>query len=74
MDILIDNKVNVDLLQFQKMGFIYNAIENGWTVKKRDNKYVFTKNKKGEKEVFLDTYLRQFLENNFDVDNMLNTF
>ena len=74
MDILVDNKVNVDLLQFQKMGFIYNAIENGWTVKKRDNKYVFTKNKKGEKEVFLDTYLRQFLENNFDVDNMLNTF
>ena len=74
MDILVDNKVKVDLLQFQKMGFIYNAIENGWTVKKRDNKYVFTKNKKGEKEVFLDTYLRQFLENNFDVDNMLNTF
>tara|TARA_B100000902_G_C27279365_1_gene900777 strand:+ start:1237 stop:1461 length:225 start_codon:yes stop_codon:yes gene_type:complete len=74
MDILVDNKVKVDLLQFQKMGFIYNAIENGWTVKKRDNKYVFTKNKKGEKEVFLDTYLRQFIENNFDVDNMLNTF
>jgi hypothetical protein len=56
------------------MGFIYNAIEKGWTIKKRDNKYVFTKNHKGEKEVFLDTYLRQFLENNFDVDNMLNTF
>ena len=74
MDILVDNKVKVDLLQFQKMGFIYNAIENGWTVKKRDNKYVFTKNKKGEKEVFLDTYLRQFLKNNFDVDNMLNSF
>ena len=74
MDILVDNKVKVDLLQFQKMGFIYNAIENGWTVKKRDNKYVFTKNKKGEKEVFLDTYLRQFLENNFNIDNMLNTF
>ena len=74
MDILVDNKVKVDLLQFQKMGFIYNAIEKGWTIKKRDNKYVFTKNHKGEKEVFLDTYLRQFIENNFDVDNMLNTF
>jgi hypothetical protein len=74
MDILIDNKVKVDLLQFQKMAFIYNAIEKGWTIKKRDNKYVFTKNHKGEKEVFLDTYLRQFLENNFDVDNMLNSF
>ena len=74
MDILADNKVKIDLLQFQKMGFIYNAIEKGWTIKKRDNKYVFTKNHKCEKEVFLDTYLRQFLENNFDVDNMLNTF
>ena len=74
MDILVDNKVKVDLLQFQKMAFIYNAVEKGWTIKKRDNKYVFTKNHKGEKEVFLDTYLRQFLENNFDVDNMLNTF
>ena len=74
MDILVDNKVKVDLLQFQKMAFIYNAIEKGWTIKKRDNKYVFTKNHKGEKEVFLDTYLRHFLENNFDVDNMLNSF
>ena len=74
MDILVDNKVKVDLLQFQKMAFIYNAVEKGWTIKKRDNKYVFTKNHKGEKEVFLDTYLRQFLKNNFDVDNMLNSF
>ncbi len=52
MDILADNKVKIDLLQFQKMGFIYNAIEKGWTIKKRDNKYVFTKNHKGEKKFF----------------------
>tara|TARA_B100001057_G_scaffold458476_1_gene507770 strand:- start:376 stop:600 length:225 start_codon:yes stop_codon:yes gene_type:complete len=74
MDISIDNKVNIDLLEFQKMAFLYKAIENGWTIKKNDNKYVFTKKHKGEKEVFLDTYLRQFLEHNFDVNSMLNTF
>ena len=52
MDILVDNKVKVDLLQFQKMGFIYNAIENGWTVKKRDNNMYLQKIIKVKKKFF----------------------
>lgn len=35
---------NVDISQFQKMVFIYNAVMNGWTVKQLDDgRYEFTK-------------------------------
>ena len=30
-------------LQFHKMKFIMNALEDGWNVKKRDGVYIFTK-------------------------------
>jgi len=66
--------LNVDLLTFQKMAFIFNAVENGWTVRKNDNKYIFVKNHGGEKEIYLDTYLRSFLEKNFDMNDMINNF
>jgi hypothetical protein len=48
----------------QKMSFINNAIESGWTVKKRNDKYFFTKKHENKKEVYLDTYLQKFIESN----------
>ena len=56
----------VDYLTFQKMAFISNAIERGWTVQKNADKYLFTKKHNGSQEVYLDSYLRQFLEANLD--------
>ena len=35
--------IQMDRKQFQKMMFITNALDNGWTVKKRNDKYIFTK-------------------------------
>jgi hypothetical protein len=46
------------------MLFINNAIDAGWAVKKRDNKYIFSKKHENKKEVYLDTYLQQFIEAN----------
>ena len=66
MDICIDidNNKNNDFITLQKMKFLYNALETGWTVVKIEDKYVFNKKHEGEKEIYLDTYLQQFISNN----------
>ena len=34
---------NISRKQFQKLLFISNALDNGWTVKKQEHQYIFTK-------------------------------
>ena len=55
----------------QKMIFLYNALENGWTIKKRNNLYIFTKNHEGKKEVLLDDYLKRFMLDNLDINKLV---
>jgi hypothetical protein len=64
LNIKIPTDLTVDLIQFQKMSFICNAIEAGWAVKKNDDTYTFSKKHEGKKEVYLDTYLQKFIEAN----------
>lgn len=52
-------------LVFKKMCFIYNALNNGWSVKLRKNKYIFTKKHENKKEIFSESYLKDFIEHNF---------
>lgn len=66
----INNKINLDTLLIQKMIFIYNALNDGWVVKKKNNLFVFTKNHEGKKEVLLDDYLKRFMEENFDINKI----
>ena len=68
----IDNILQIDAIKLHKMAFLYNALEEGWKIKKKKNVYVFTKNHEGKKEVFLDDYLKKFLENNFDINKIIN--
>lgn len=51
-----------------KMIFIYNALNNGWTVKKRDDLYIFTKKHKGEREIYKESYLNNFINDNFQLN------
>jgi len=67
MDVLTNN-TTINLIKFQKMSFLYNALENGWKVKKKGKSYVFTKNHEGKKEVLLDSYLKRFMMRNFDIN------
>ena len=69
-----DNKFNtsIDAIKFQKMTFLYNAINDGWSVKKKDNTYIFKKNHEGKKEVFEENYLLSFMKSNFDINNLLS--
>ena len=64
--------LEVDKIKFQKMVFLYNALENGWSIKKRKDSYIFTKNHEGKKEVFEDNYLNQFMKINFDMKTIIS--
>lgn len=52
------------------MAFIYNALEDGWEVKKRDKNYVFKKKHHNRREVFLDSYLDNFVKRNLDLSKI----
>ena len=43
--------LNIEFIELQQMLFINNAIDSGWAVKKRDNKYIFSKKHENKKEV-----------------------
>jgi len=62
----------MDLIQLQKMVFIYNALKKGWTVKQlENNKFEFIKEKsKIKKEINLENYLKNFIQNNLNIENM----
>lgn len=74
MDIYINHNKNIDInyLTLQKMTFLYNALEDGWEIKKNENKYIFVKKHEGKKEVFSDSYLRRFIEQNFNISKLDN--
>jgi hypothetical protein len=67
-----DNKqIEIDKMKFQKMVFLYNALENGWSIKKRNNSYIFTKNHEGKREIFDESYLSIFMKDNADINKIL---
>ena len=68
----VNNSVKVDVIKFRKMTFLYNAIQKGWTVKKRNDSYVFTKIGEGKKEVLEESYLLKFITSNIDVTQILS--
>ena len=71
VDINIDtNNMKIDCILFQKMIFLYNALEKGWSIKKKNNAYVFTKNHEGKKEVLLEDYLKRFMMENLDINKI----
>ena len=75
MDIEIkieDKQMEIDKLKFQKMVFLFNALENGWSIKKRSKSYIFTKNHEGKKEIFDESYLAKFMKDNININNLLS--
>ena len=72
MDIHIntDEKIQIDYLTLQKMAFLFNALDDGWQIKKNKEKYIFTKRHENKKEMFSDSYLTRFIEKNFNINNL----
>ena len=41
-----------------------NALEKGWSVKKQNDKYIFTKKHENKREIFEENYLERFIISN----------
>ena len=67
-----DQSLEIDKIKFQKMVFLFNALDNGWSIKKRKDSYIFTKNHEGKKEVFDEQYLAIFMKDNANINNLLS--
>jgi hypothetical protein len=76
MDIHInidENKMQLSNTNLQKLVLIHNALNDGWSICKKKECYIFTKKHEGKKEVFLDSYLQQFIQTNMDINKLLST-
>jgi hypothetical protein len=54
-----------------KMILLYNALEEGWTIKRKNDTYVFSKNHERKKEILSDSYLLKFMKTNLDLSKIL---
>jgi len=54
----------VNNFEHQKMVFIMNALDDGWCVKKSQDKYIFSKKHENKVEVFQEEYLATFILKN----------
>jgi hypothetical protein len=67
-----NGNIKVNNVTFKKMLFLYNALEDGWSIKKKEDTYVFSKNHEGKKEVLEESYLLKFMKNNFDIKKIIS--
>ena len=74
IEIKLDNEksLEIDKMKFQKMVFLFNALDNGWSIKKRGDSYTFTKNHEGKKEIFDEAYLAIFMKDHADINKILS--
>lgn len=64
--------ISIDNIKFQKMLFLFNAINDGWSIKKQNDSFIFKKNHEGKREIFRESYLHTFMKDNFDMNKLLN--
>jgi|UniRef100_A0A6C0JA95 hypothetical protein len=53
-----------DRIHLQKLNFIYSALNNGWSIKKNKDTFIFSKKHENRREVFNDDYLTKFVLDN----------
>ncbi len=59
---------NLNINNIKRMIFIFNALEDGWTIKKLENKkYEFIKKNESRQEVNLEDFIR----NNLQLNNII---
>ena len=72
INVLDTSQIEINQIKFKKMVFLYNALDNGWSIKKKLNSYIFTKNHEGKKEIFDESYLSIFMKDNMNINNILS--
>jgi hypothetical protein len=63
--------IKIDNVKFQKMLLLFNAVNDGWSIKKKNDNYIFSKNHEGKREILSDSYLLTFMKSNFDINKLL---
>tara|TARA_Y100000816_G_C26054444_1_gene553205 strand:- start:234 stop:434 length:201 start_codon:yes stop_codon:yes gene_type:complete len=58
-------------IEYKKMKFIFNALSDGWEIRKEEDSYIFTKKHEGKKEVYSNHYLRAFVLKNSETEKIL---
>jgi len=71
-DYLETNNIKINPIVFKKMNLIYNALEEGWSIKKQNTSYIFTKKHENKKEIIEDSYLLKFMKSNLDLNKNLD--
>jgi hypothetical protein len=71
-DYLDNNKIKINPITFKKMNLIYNALEEGWSIKKENTSYIFTKKHENKKEIIEDSYLLKFMKSNLDLQKIID--
>ena len=64
----LSNNIKVEKNTMHKMVFIMNALDQGWSIKKSNDSYIFTKKHENRREIFQDHYLEDFLLSNFSTN------
>jgi hypothetical protein len=57
--------IKLEKPMLRKLVFISNALEQGWSIKKKGESYIFTKKHENRREIFKENYLENFLLSNF---------
>jgi hypothetical protein len=59
-----EGNTNISNKFLQKLVFINNAIDEGWSVKKKESSYIFSKKHENRQEIFDSNYLENFISDN----------
>jgi hypothetical protein len=62
----------INAIQFQKMILLYNALDDGWTIKKNKDSYIFSKKHEGKKEILQEDYLLRFMKTTLDFNKIIS--
>lgn len=60
----IPDNIKMDRKHFQKLMFLNNALNDGWSIKKSAENYIFTKKHENKREIFQENYLENFIVSN----------
>lgn len=73
MNCKIDNiEFNITEKKMKQMIFIFNAIENGWVVKKQGERFFFNKKHEGRSEIYNDAFIDTFINKNADLTQFIH--
>lgn len=61
---IVQTNIQMNKKKFQKMVFIINALQDGWSIKKSNDAYIFTKKHENRREIFQEDYLENFIISN----------